>query len=163
MRYELIDLLSSWGVIKYSGLLDLSDEAFQQRLKIQKASFLLRHLGISPFTDYQFSIYIDGPYSPELARDIYDFKPLKFSADRKTVHTLRWFVEHDSRWLEVASSIIFILERYPDMSERNLLSLLRLSKPWISSKLFRQIYSDLMSRGLIERIAISEEPDVKDL
>ncbi len=142
MRYELIDLLSSWGVIKYSGLLDLSDEAFQQRLKIQKASFLLRHLGISPFTDYQFSIYIDGPYSPELARDIYDFKPLKFSADRKTVHTLRWFVEHDSRWL---------------------LSLLRLSKPWISSKLFRQIYSDLMSRGLIERIAISEEPDVKDL
>ncbi len=157
MIYDLISLLDEWKMIKKSRLLDVSDEAFQHRLKVQKASLLLRHLGISPFRDYSFSLYIEGPYSPELARDIYDGKSLKFTADRTTVRRLKWFVNHDSRWLEVASSMIFILERYPDMSRKNVLSLLRLSKPWVTDEMFKEIYGDLLSEGLIaEKTVVSK-------
>ena len=154
MIYDLISLLDEWKMIKKSRLLDVSDEAFQHRLKVQKASLLLRHLGISPFRDYSFSLYIEGPYSPELARDIYDGKALKFTADRTTVRRLKWFVNHDSRWLEVASSMLFILERYPDMSEKDVLSLLRLSKPWIADMEFKEIYHDLVSEGLVRQSAV---------
>jgi len=45
---------------------------FQDRLVIQKLVYLLELSGID--LGYRFSLYVRGPYSPDLTRDIYDNK-----------------------------------------------------------------------------------------
>jgi uncharacterized protein YwgA len=44
------------------------------RLRVQKAAYLLKYLGVEPFAKYDFSLYINGPYSPELAREYFSEK-----------------------------------------------------------------------------------------
>jgi uncharacterized protein YwgA len=43
------------------------NNSFLARFRVQKAAFLLKHLGVRPFSEYGFSLYIHGPYSPTLA------------------------------------------------------------------------------------------------
>jgi uncharacterized protein YwgA len=45
-------------------------ESFESKLVIQKATCLLGLLGFN--SGYRFSIYVRGPYSPDLTRDIYE-------------------------------------------------------------------------------------------
>jgi len=45
---------------------------FQDRLVIQKAVCLLDLMGLRP--GYKFSLYVKGPYSPDLTKDLYDQK-----------------------------------------------------------------------------------------
>lgn len=49
------------------------DQAFQDRLKMQKAIYLLHALGVS-VGDYNFSWYKHGPYSQKLLDDMYQSK-----------------------------------------------------------------------------------------
>ncbi len=44
------------------------------RFRIQKAAYLLKHLGYPPALGYSFNIYHMGPYSPELARAYYQLE-----------------------------------------------------------------------------------------
>jgi len=46
---------------------DNVESSFRARLRVQKAVYLLQALGFP--TGYEFSMYIRGPYSPELAND----------------------------------------------------------------------------------------------
>ena len=48
-----------------------ADENFQERLKIQKLVHICQVLGIS-FNSYHYSLYKNGPYSPDLTNDYYD-------------------------------------------------------------------------------------------
>jgi len=123
--------------------------SFDDRLRIQKAAFLLKHLKVDPFKDYHFNLYLNGPYSPTLAQDYYDVdrakpKPVDLG-DRDQL--LRWFMDHDSKWLEVATSIISIKEDYPDSKDEEICSILRLSKPWVSDEMFEKVRRELASRG----------------
>jgi len=45
--------------------------SFESRLIIQKATLLLQLMGVE--LGYPFSLYIRGPYSPELTRDLYAY------------------------------------------------------------------------------------------
>ncbi len=45
---------------------------FQNRLVIQKAIYLLKLKGIDPGFDY--NLYVRGPYSPDLTKEVYDHK-----------------------------------------------------------------------------------------
>jgi uncharacterized protein YwgA len=47
----------------------LSEEDSRGRLRVQKAAYLLKYLGVEPFIRYEFSLYIHGPNSPNLARE----------------------------------------------------------------------------------------------
>ena len=47
----------------------LSEEDSRGRLRVQKAAYLLKYPGVEPFTKYDFSLYIHGPNSPNLARE----------------------------------------------------------------------------------------------
>jgi len=130
--------------------------SFEERLRIQKAAFLLKHLEVKPFTSYDFNLYLRGPYSPSLAADYYklgdmtleDFVSPRFKPNRKAERLLKWFISHPSEWLEVASSIISIRERYPSVKNEEVYSLLRLSKPWVNRTLFRRILKELSVCGL---------------
>ena len=131
-----------------------SDEGFEERLKIQKVAFLLKHLGVAPFTKYNFSMYLRGPYSPDLAREYYEATsgrpaPPRKGWSGKREELLRWFADYDPRWLEVASSIILIGKRYGRINRRETYSILRMSKPWIDRETFEKIASELEERDLL--------------
>ena len=127
----------------------LREEDSRGRLRVQKAAYLLRYLGVHPFTKYDFSLYIHGPYSPELAREYYSEKSDETTMpeiDRDILELLEWFMSHDDRWLEIATSILMIREQYTKIKDREVLSILRLSKPWITDKEFREVYRELRSK-----------------
>jgi len=128
----------------------VSPESIDERLKVQKAVFLLRHLGFAPFKDYEFGTYLRGPYSPTLAEDYYRLegvRPIPVDLGEKK-DLLMWFIGHPTEWLEVSSSIISITERYPTISDREIYETLLISKPWVKEEEFRNIIKDLKSRGL---------------
>src|SRR5438309_1453676 len=109
----LVALLQEMG---YTSQEVIKNSAFRHRLRVQKAAFLLNHLGIRPFTNYEFNIYLRGPYSPQLAREYYNLEgaepsPLNLGAENRLL--LSWFLSHNDTWLEVASSVLSIKERYP--------------------------------------------------
>ncbi|MEM3693019.1 MAG: hypothetical protein QXI39_03245 [Candidatus Bathyarchaeia archaeon] len=152
--YELAWLASFIG-IKPEDL--ARPEELEKRLRLQKAVFLLKHLGIDPFTNYEFNLYIRGPYSPSLAREYYGIssgldakglKPVPLNLGGKE-DLLKWFVSKEEGWLEVASSILWIKERYPSISEKELFSILQLSKPWVNEEDFKGILKDLLSKSLL--------------
>jgi len=130
----------------------VDERRFEERLKVQKAVFLLRHLRVSPFTRYTFNMYLRGPYSPDLAREYYapltnkPVPPPQWSKEKEDV--LLWFVSHESRWLEIASSILSVKERYPRITENEIYSILRLSKPWVSREEFGKIMRELEEKRL---------------
>lgn len=128
------------------------EDGFVSRLRLQKAAYLLKRMGVEPFTKYEFNIYLRGPYSPELAKEYYGELGEEKEKPEITVEkleSLKWFVEHDEKWLEIASSILLIFEDYPDISYDELFSLLRMSKPWVTREKLDQIYRELEERSLV--------------
>ena len=146
-KAELAWLVKSLGMSKR----DLVKPAsFSERLKIQKAVSLLKHLGVEPFKGYTFGRYLRGPYAPELANDYYHLrgvKPTRVDLG-ENVETVKWFTSHSMTWLEVASSIISIKEQYPRMKEVEIYSLLLLSKPWVTRSQFKEIVGELKEKDL---------------
>ena len=47
-------------------------ETFSQRLRSQKIQYFAQVFGISP--TYRFNLYLWGPYSPDLANDLFEIK-----------------------------------------------------------------------------------------
>jgi uncharacterized protein YwgA len=126
------------------------DTSFSARFRLQKAAYLLKQLGVGPFSGYGFSLYIHGPYSPTLAEQYYSTKPggsAHLSPD--IVDKLDWFVDHPDNWIELASAILSLRESNPGISDDDLLPTLRMSKPWVTDSAFEGVLNDLDSRGLI--------------
>jgi len=128
------------------------EEGSEHRSKIQKAVFLLRHLEVKPFVSYDFDCYIRGPHSSKLSEDLCRIskstKPAGVALDDNKKELLNWFINHDSKWLEVATSIISLNERYGKLSDDEIYSILALSKPWLEKAEFKKIKRELEERGL---------------
>ena len=129
-----------------SGIKD--PDSLEDRLKMQKAVFLLRHLKVKPFRNYDFNMYLRGPYSPELASDYYRLEGVE-PVEGADVEIIKWFVSHKPRWLEIASSILWIKEACPRSKPKEIYSILTLSKPWVGEKEFRRILRELKEKSLI--------------
>lgn len=54
-------------------------DTFEQRLKSQKVQYLAQAFGVSP--SYGFSLYLHGPYSPDLTSDLFALKEQKIKVD----------------------------------------------------------------------------------
>jgi len=131
----------------------ITPHALEDRLRVQKAAFLLKHLKVSPFTDYGFNLYVRGPYSPALATDYYDLSqasPRPVRLNKHDDELLDWFAQNDAKWLEVASSIILIKERYPRATRKEIHSVLQISKSWVDRKYFESVIKELVKRGLLK-------------
>jgi len=124
---------------------DLED--FDSRLKLQKYVFLARKFGLD--LGYKFSMYIRGPYSPDLAQDYYNLP--ERGADIPDSFDRKGFLElvkgKDGAWLEAAATILMIYEDTSDLSW----AIERTSglKPWISKGRIEEIARDLDNAGLI--------------
>jgi len=130
-----------------------AEDGLEDRLRLQKAAFLLKHLGVAPFTLFNFNLYVRGPYSPDLAECYYHLEaetaPVEVKLDREKEELLNWFLSHDSKWLEIASSIISLKRTYRKIDEDEVYSILKMSKPWVDQQKFAGIYRELENRRLI--------------
>lgn len=126
------------------------DKNFQSRLIIQKLTHICQTLGID-MKSYHFSLYKNGPYSPNLADDYYqypylintlstDFKPN--STELKTFNQIKEIVlshplnnEHQADLLEAISTVSHFKDRNPRLVDDNLFERTVSEKPFLSDKI----------------------------
>lgn len=112
-----IDLLENMNLISFDILGD-TEENFDNRFRIQKYVFLSQYFGLD--LDYQFTMYLHGPYSPDLTNDYYALTgdvsyfredlPDEFDSDR-----FYTFVnEMDSNSLEATATLLSLNEHFHD-------------------------------------------------
>ncbi len=138
--------------------LNFSALDFNSRLRAQKSVYLLKALGVSPFTEYDFGYYIRGPYSPALARDYYalTLKPLRGTRPNISDRNERIVIEAANRgnnFLEAVATLHFARLINKGMSEYEVLKTVRELKPGLSSKL-PEAWEFLEENGLVRRWSI---------
>jgi uncharacterized protein YwgA len=126
------------------------NDSFSARFRVQKAAFLLKRLGVRPFSNYGFGLYVHGPYSSTLASQYYSAKPGgPAELAPEIIRKLDWFVDHSDGWIELASAILSLKASNEGISDDDLLSTLRMSKPWVTNAAFESVLRELDSHGLV--------------
>lgn len=95
-------------------------ETFEDRMRLQKLVYLAKHFGID--LEYNFTLYIRGPYSSELADDYYKIdreydgeipEILDELITEEKVDTFIEFVkDKDTEELELIATLLMVLERH---------------------------------------------------
>ncbi len=127
----------------------IKDKRMDLRIKIQKSVYLLNYLGNSPFNNYNFSMYVRGPYCKDLADDYYSLEgitPSKIDINEKLVW---WYSNNNTEWLEVSSTILSITKRNPDCKSDEIYEILKISKSWVSKDLFDKITKQLKENNIL--------------
>jgi uncharacterized protein YwgA len=100
------DLKKMIAALKYWGLTGWNPpRSYQHRFLLQKITFICKSLGFD-LPSYDFSIYLNGPYSPPLAKDYYQHEALL--AKSETDHVLD---EKEMALLDVIHSAVFLNQK----------------------------------------------------
>jgi len=122
-------------------------EDFRSRFKLQKYVFIARFFGLD--LGYSFSLYIHGPYSPDLAGDYYrlncDIKEARLPEFRKE-EFLRFIKGRDDKWLEIASTLLLIGEEVKNPEE--LIEMTLEVKPSFDERKVRGVLEELKAFNL---------------
>ena len=152
-------------LLRYAGI-DTRElmKRFTTRVRVQKLVYLLRDI-VPEFRGYDFSLYIRGPYSPELADDYYriihegmdiDRLANSYKPPREAVELLRKLVDiEDIRMLELAATILDIYKAYTrnpvvELTQERLIRHLKIIKPWTKRGQILQALKLLEQLGLID-------------
>src|SRR3989344_5892876 len=114
LRKPLDHAVYTIAVLKKTGNANIS--SLRNRVICQKIVYFANRLGITP--QYDFSIYVKGPYSPELANDLYALEPYfgeirgaEFVSEKteKSFNRLQSILAVDNmeRALEISSTLDF--------------------------------------------------------
>lgn len=76
-KLPIDDTLFAYSILKKLGAGNV--DTFEQRLKSQKVQYLAQAFGVSPV--YGFSLYLHGPYSPDLTSDLFTLSKDKIKPD----------------------------------------------------------------------------------
>ena len=114
MLAPFVKWLEKRDLVNFDLVTDDTDDGFATRFKIQKYVFIAQQLGLD--TNYEYSRYRYGPYSPELTREYYRLgeKPALYDAESAGTLSERFrpaeFLEtvrgRDNQWLEVATTLL---------------------------------------------------------
>ena len=127
--------------------------SFDSRLKLQKLVFIAGFLGFKH--GYDFSLYLRGPYSPDLANDYYKLgEEWSFWKHRKDLPVIRFDEENfvklirgkNSIWLETAATILSIWEKYHEKE-----TVIELTKniKMLRKDVVEDVFKDLRRSGVI--------------
>jgi len=132
--------------------LKLSDSSFTERIISQKTVYLLQEFGLQ--TNYDFKWYNYGVYSRELADDIFSSNSLQISLTPTNTDTevaIKKFADFsvesikDPLFLELASSVRFLLKQNPFIEKEKLYQKIVELKPHLNNQeQFNQIYERLV-------------------
>ncbi|MCX6778409.1 MAG: hypothetical protein NT157_06020 [Candidatus Micrarchaeota archaeon] len=109
---RLEKIIACFKEVKFEPKLD----DFQDKLVIQKAVCLLQLMGMK--TGYSFSLYVRGPYSPELTKDLYSHREaieklrsgcsLSTNEQQKVLKVYELSDNFDPKLLEIMATYSFI-------------------------------------------------------
>ncbi|MEB3760394.1 MAG: hypothetical protein GSR81_06055 [Desulfurococcales archaeon] len=137
---------------------------FATRVRVQKLVYLLRD-AVPEFRGYEFSLYIRGPYSPELADDYYkiinesiniDKLANSYTPPREAVALLDELVDiNDLRLLELAATILDVYKAYKrnpivELTLDRLIRHLKIIKPWANREQILRALELLRQLGFID-------------
>ncbi len=121
---------------------------FNNRLKLQKFVFLAKQYGID--LGYNFNLYIRGPYSPLLAEDYYrlseEIEPIRVELPDDF---LRLIKNKSERWLELASTVVMVKNRYPSIDDEKIIKIVLGNKPFTNEKELKKIICKLRKHKAI--------------
>ncbi|MEM2248710.1 MAG: hypothetical protein QXH97_04450 [Candidatus Bathyarchaeia archaeon] len=98
------------GVLRRVGL-DLKIDSFDRRLKIQKIVYMLQlHPEFERYLGYSYSLFIRGPYSPDLAHLYYNIpeglEPEEINLSEEALKYGREIISWNNSFLEIAATLI---------------------------------------------------------
>lgn len=100
------------NMLENSKIHEFNSDDFISRLRMQKYVYLARFFDID--LGYKYNLYLRGPYSPSLAEDYYNLTGMDKVADIISIPNFGKFADlvkgKDYKWLEIASTILFIWE-----------------------------------------------------
>ena len=152
---EFITFLYNEGLIT-GNLSEETDEAFMNRLRIQKYVLIARHLGIKEFYAYDYDIYIYGPYSSRLADEYYAYAKNSTTTVSVVNNIDKGFADKfltivrdkDNDWLEVAGTILHLKEKYSNKD--TILNLaIDIKEHRFGKEKIEQIFKELEGYGLL--------------
>ncbi|NIA09352.1 MAG: hypothetical protein GWP10_06400 [Nitrospiraceae bacterium] len=122
---------------------------FNNRLKLQKYVFLARKYGFN--LRYSYNLYIHGPYSPQLADDYYALGESAIEPEKITMEEgfIKLIKKKSDWWLELASTVVMVSERYTDMEDKTMIKLMRNSKPFASEDEIGDVISKLRKANVV--------------
>lgn len=93
-------------------------DSFNQRLKSQKVHYFSQLFGVSP--SYSFNLYLRGPYSPDLAHDLFKIKNKgirvrvsKFvpeELEKRFVNLEKFIAKKNNRQLEIVATLHWLIK-----------------------------------------------------
>lgn len=125
---KVVSLQNFLKALEDKDILSFNKNLFNNRLKVQKYIFIARKFGVK--LPYKYSLYIRGPYSSSLADDYYkienfqEYEPLIINED--FFNLVRNKTE---KWLEYAATLIMIRDRYAQITDEQLIRLVKSVKP----------------------------------
>lgn len=146
------------GLLRRIGNFD--NRSLETRIIFQKTVYFMQVFGIT--LSYNFSHYIYGPYSTDLAKDGYaiqnqldSIKPVQFenqTDEDKFMKFQKFILPHasSSKWLEVAASL-HILSKLENINNRQeLMDEVRRRKKFVSQLFCEEVLNELESKELIK-------------
>ncbi len=151
MKKSRFEVLSDiWDTIDSPNM-----EFFNNRLLLQKKVYLLKELGLD--LDYNFHLYLHGPYSKDLATDGYKISTIKNSSDKKVfvidsailtkLKELEKGHNNDILWFELLATITY-LKNVEKKDKEEIKKFISDNKPYIFN-LFEEGYKILINEKLI--------------
>ncbi|MGL6299004.1 MAG: hypothetical protein ACRC1M_07555 [Methanobacteriaceae archaeon] len=144
-------------------------DIFNHRLKLQKYVFLAKVFGWNH--NYDYSLYIRGPYSPELAEDYYkistkkkvksldilsssNYSPSNYSINELDLNTNGFITlvrDKNISYLEVATTMLSLYSAYTTKFKNNIDELIEDTysmKPNVSKNLINKVAYELRDENL---------------
>jgi len=151
------------GILRRIGNFDPIEfgDDFNSRLILQKTVYLMQEFGLS--RGYYFDMYLHGPYSPSLTRDLYelvktysDTVPMKFANTSKEKRFFEFLtfikpVMKNPKYLEKIASIHFLFSAYPNLDSKKIFDKIKAKIPEITISEFRETKILLRNYGLLEK------------
>ena len=122
----------------------LNVDKFSDRLTMQKGCYILNSWGYGPIYDY--SLYIRGPYSRELADDYYEIKsiPAVTTIPSNAIDDLKAIFDRGLRYAEAYATVLLIKTNNVGANRERILNRALELKPHLESEV-REACSSLLN------------------
>lgn len=122
----------------------LNINTFENRLRIQKIVYMLQlHPEFRGKLNYDFNMFIRGPYSPELARVYYNLPEDDLLVDIKVsedaIAYAKEIILENNASLELAATLIEVKKINKDISEKELIEKVRILKPYYHPEFINEV------------------------
>jgi len=122
----------------------LNINTFENRLRVQKIVYMLQlHPEFRGKLNYDFNMFIRGPYSPELARVYYNLPEDNLLVDIKVsedaIAYAKEIILENNASLELAATLIEVKKINKDISEKELIEKVRILKPYYHPEFISEV------------------------